>query len=416
MARANDYLPKYLFEWDLLEITIGGQSALDAKFFVSHMHNRDQVNDFLLDHGFDPNDSINRAELFGNFQEALQFVKRYFLKEGNPDGLDLSIPDALHRITEIEDLFLISTGHHEKFNSHEETLWAELLLKVMHTILHVDKDLRSNYFNIIQTQILDRFYKYLFREGEGLFIGQKGSDAIHIIDFESRPQKSRDSTILKLLHKAESAAEELFDKIGIRVITKSRFDTLRVIKFFIEKNIILPHNVRPSRTINTMMDLKKFREYYRRIIKEALKKNLTEEEFLSRVEDCLHKLQQEKGNGRNEHSLKEYRSIHFTNRQLIKYRNPFFKEFNNLRQMARQSDIKNELSKKILAMDISLIAQDIRFFYPYEIQIVDEKSHRINTEGEASHMEYKKNQIQVSMRRMFKQLAPLKGMGAALGK
>ena len=403
MDRTGNYLSKYLFKWDLLDITIGGQSALDSKFFVYRMNDRSEVDDFLSNYGFDPSDPINKAELFGNFQEALQFIKRYFLKEGNNDGLDLVIPTSLYEITEVEELFLMSTGNHEKFNSKEEKLWAEIILKVMHTILHTDKDLRTNYFNIIQTQILDKFYKYLLRNGEGLFIGQKGSEAIEIIEFEARPQKSRDSTILKLLHKTESVAEELFDRIGIRVVTKNKIDALRIIKFYLEKNIIISHNVKPSRTINTMIDLKRLRKHYRGIIKKALRNNFSEEKFIDSVEDFLS--QDEK---RNKHDLKQYQSIHFTGRQLIKYRNPFFKEFNNLRQMAKQLPKDDKLTKKILSMDIALIARDVRFFYPYEVQIVDEKSHKINTEGEASHFEYKKNQIQISLKRIFKQLIEMK--------
>ena len=408
MDRTSSYLSKYLFEWDFLEIVVGGQSALDAKYFVSHMHDKDQVDSFLYGYGLNPEDPINRAELFGNFRESLQFVKRYFLKEGNPDGLDLAIPNSFYEVTEIEDIFLMATGCHKNFNSDDERLWAELLLKIMHTILHVDKDLRTNYLKIIQTQILDRFYKYLFREEERLFVGQKGDEAIEIINFEARPKKTRDSTILKLLHKAESVAEELFDRVAIRVITKNKFDTLRIIKFFLEKNIIIPHNVKPSRTINTMIDLNKFRKYYQRIIKEALRKNFSEETFLAKVEDCFKDLQEERGySERNEHSLKDYHSIHFTSRQLIKYRNPFFKEFNTLRQMAREQK-DSELTKKILSMDISLVARDVRFFYPYEVQIVDNLSHTRNTQGDAAHSEYKKNQIQACMNRIFKHLVALK--------
>ena len=78
--------------------------------------------------------------------------------------------------------------------------------------------------------------------------------------------------------------------------------------------------------------------------------------------------------------------------------------------MARSANEESELAKKILAMDVSLIARDIRFFYPYEVQIVDEESHRNNTQGEASHFEYKKNQIQASMKRLFRQLIDLKGI------
>ncbi len=409
MDRTSSYLSKYLFEWDFLDIVVGGHSALDAKFFVSNMHDKSQVGSFLLSYGFDPEDLINKAELFGNFRESLQFVKRYFLREGNSDGIDFIIPNSFYKITEIEDLFLMATGCHENFNSDEEKLWAELLLKIMHTILHVDKDLRTNYLKIIQTQILDRFYKYLFREGEKLFVGQKGSDPIEIMIFEARPKKTRDSTILKLLYKAESVAEELFDRVAIRVVTKNKFDALRIIKFYLGKNIIIPHNVKPSRTINTMIDLKKFKGYYQKIIKEALRQNLSEEEFLVRVEECIKNLHAEGGNNeKNEHSLKNYHSIHFTGRQLIKYQNPFFKEFNNLRQMARDATQESELTKKILSMDISLIARDVRFFYPYEVQIVDDSSHKINTQGDASHTEYKKNQIQACIKRIFKHLIDLK--------
>ena len=325
MDRTGSYLSQYLFEWDFLDIVIGGRSPLDSRFFVSHMYNREQVNNFLLGYGFDPGDTVNRAELFGNFREALEFVKRYFLKEGNPEGLDLSIPASLYKVEKIEELFLMATGCLEMSQRDEERLWAELVLKVMHTILHVDKDLRTFYFKIIQTQILDRFYKYLFREGDRLFIGQKGEGAIEIIDFEAKSQKTRDSTILKLLHKAENVAEELFDRIGIRIITKSKFDALRIIKFYLENNIVIPHNVKPSRTRNTMIDLKGFRSRYQKIVKEALRNNVSEEEFLLSVQKYIDDIDGGQTGETNEHSHKQYRSIHFTSRQLIKYRNPFLR-------------------------------------------------------------------------------------------
>ena len=410
MDRTSGYLSQYLFEWDFLDIVVGGRSPLDSKFFVSHMYNRKQVGDFLLGYGFDLGDPINRAELFGNFQEALQFIKRYFLKEGNPEGLDFAIPASLYKVTEVEELFLIATGCHGVSGGDEERLWAELVLKVMHTILHVDKDLRTAYFKVIQTQILDRFYKYLFREDERLFIGQKGESAIEIIDFEAKSQKTRDSIILKLLHKAENVAEELFDRIGIRIVTKSKFDALRIIKFYLEKNILIPHNVKPSRTKNTMINLGGFRRHYQSIVKESLRKNASEEEFLSSVQTYIDGMEGEWIGEGNKHSSEQYRSIHFTSRQLISYRNPFFKEFSELKRMAKEQNGEGALAKKILEMDVSLIARNIRFFYPYEVQIVDEKSHRNNTQGEASHFEYKKNQIQASIKRLFRHLIDLKGI------
>lgn len=404
------YLSKYLFDWELLDVVLGGRSALDSKFFVGQMYNIDQVNNFLKGYGLDASDPVSRAELFGNFQEALQFIKRYFLKEGNPEGLDLTVPNSIYMITDITDLFLMATGNKEGADV-EETLWAEVILKVIHTILHTDKDLRSNYFNIIQTQIFDRFYKYLYRDKDNkLFLGIKGEgDGLPLLEFETKSKKTRDSVIIKLLHKAENVAEELFDRVGVRVITETKFDTIRVIKFLLENNIVIPHNIKPSRSVNTLIDTEAFRIKHNNLIKMAIRNNLTEERFLQAIEreanECVIGAE---GDDKNRHSLADYSSLQFTCRQLIKYKNPFLYEFNDLRKQAKEKPDDDELAKKILAMDVSLIARDIRFFYPYELQIVDLESHKNNTHGEASHVEYKKSQVTSAMNRVFKTLIEYK--------
>ena len=98
---------------------------------------------------------------------------------------------------------------------------------------------------------------------------------------------------------------------------------------------------------------------------------------------------------------KSYSAIHFTCRQLIKYRSPFYRQFLDLKQFAKTTDKESEITKKLLSIDTSSIARDIRFFYPYEVQIVDMEAHRINSEGDASHGEYKKAQINAAMNRLF---------------
>jgi len=300
----------------------------------------------------------------------------------------------------------------DKPNKKEDKLWAEIILKVMHTIIHADKDLRSNYFNIVQTQIFDRFYKYIFRgDNDKLYIGIKGSeDIVQLVDFETKSKKTRESVIIKLLHKAENVAEELFDRVGVRFVTHSRFDTLRVIRFLLEKNIVIPHNNKPSRAINTMIDLPRFREAHQRVIKMALRNNLSEDRFVAAMEreilDC--NLQGET-NERNKFTSKSYQSIQFTCRQLIEYKNPFLQEFNELRRIAKKLDPDdNELARRVLNMDISPVARDIRFFYPYEIQIVDNTAFQENSQGDASHQEYKRQQVQSAMKRIFKAMIEYK--------
>ncbi|TNF29489.1 MAG: TIGR04552 family protein [Deltaproteobacteria bacterium] len=397
------YLSKYLFDWESLDVVIGGKSALDSKFFIGPMSDDEMVQKFLVGYGLDANDPVARAELFGNFQEALQFIRRYFLKEGNPDGVNAKIPNSIFMITDISDLFLMATGNREGLE-REDTLWAEIILKVMHTILHVDKDLRSSYFTEIQTQIFDRFYKYLFREGDKLYfaVTKKSDRRVQLVEFETKSKKTRDSVIIKLLHKAENVAEELFDRVGVRIVTENRFDSLRVIKFLIENYVVIPHNIKPSRSTNSLIDLEAFKKRHANLIKYALRNDLSEEKFIETIEretsEC--RFREKYDDERNTHSLSAYQAIQFTCRHLIKYKNPFLQEFIELRKSAKEQK-EAEISKKILSMDYSHIARDVRFFYPYEVQIVDKEAHQVNTEGEASHGEYKKQQIQTAQKRLF---------------
>ncbi|EQC43337.1 TIGR04552 family protein [Bacteriovorax sp. Seq25_V] len=404
-----DYLNKYIFDWDLFNVVVGGKSALDSRFLISQIFNVEQVNSFLKGYGLDPNDPVSRAELFGNFQEAMQFIRRYFLKEGDAEGLDLKIPNSLYMITDVRDLFLMATGNSE--SDHEERLWAEIILKVMHTILHADKDLRSNYFNIIQTQIFDRFYKYLHRDSDNNLFLKRGEYEIPLIDFETKSKKTRDSVIIKLLHKAENVAEELFDRVGIRFVTKSKFDCINVVKFLIENNVVIPHNIKPSRSVNTIIDLEKFKKSYSGIVKMAIRNNLSEDRFLAAVNREINECYFFQGteSERNAHTSKNYQSIQFTCRQLVKYKNPFLTEFLSIRKEAKK-DAESPISQRILNLDTSLIARDVRFFYPYEVQVVDEQSHIQNTQGEASHIEYKKAQRRSAMKRVFKELLAYKNL------
>ena len=374
------------------------------------MYDNEQVSDFLKGYGFDTSDPIVSAELFGNFQEAVQFIKRYFIIEGNSEGLDLKIPNAIFMVTDIAELFLMATGNSEV--STEEKLWAEIVLKVMHTILHADKDLRSNYFSTIQTQIFDRFYRYIHRDDDNrLYLGlPEEEDKIYLHDFETKSKKSRESVIIKMLHKAENVAEELFDRIGIRIIAESRFDTLRIIRYLMLKNVVIPHNIKPSRSMNTIIDTALFSEKHKAIVKMAIRNNLSEEEFLSALDKEAMECPVEQNTDRNSHSSEKYQSIQFTCRQLIKYKNPFLNNFTDLRKLAKKQKEENEISKKILSMDISLISKEARFFYPFEVQIMDKAAQKNNSEGEASHEEYKKSQVRSAMKRVFWALLEYKKM------
>lgn len=405
-----DYLNRYLFDWDLLEVVLGGKSALDAKSFVSPLTSDDQIEDFLDAYGFSQGDPILKAETFGTFQESMQFIRRYFLKEGNEEGLDLEVPPSLYSITEVKDVFRVATGAADNF-TYEESLWAQVVLKVMHTILHADKDLRYNYFSQIQQQVFDRFYKYLSRDGDNkLYLGaQSDPEKIPLQDFETKSKKSRDSIIIKLLHKAENVAEELFDRIGVRFITANKLDCLRVVKFLYHMNVIVIHNIKPSRSRNTLIDINDFKRDHHSVLRMALRNELSEDRFQQALIREMKAPHFDKEDD-NQHSFDKYSAIQFTGRHLIRYRNPFLDEFRDLRKMAKERKDGDPLTEKILSLDPSLISRDVRFFYPFEVQIVDEESHSNNMEGEASHQDYKKSQLKSAMNRIFEPLIKFKNL------
>ena len=140
----------------------------------------------------------------------MQFIKRYFLKEGNPDGLDMRVPNYLFSITNISELFLAATGHSSFKLKTEESLWAGVVLKVMHTILHTDKDLRYRYFSTIQQQIFDRFYKFIHRDEENrLFLKNETGTSIPLYDFQTKAKKTRDSIVIKHWDQIEALAKKL---------------------------------------------------------------------------------------------------------------------------------------------------------------------------------------------------------------
>ena len=396
-----DYFDKYRFDWEMLDVVIGGKSALDANHFFGADFNPDSVERFLRGYGVSSNEPISKAELFGNFQESIQFIKRYFLSDGNKeDGLNLKVPNSILMVTGVEELFQkVIESDVEK-----EALWAEVVLKVMHTILHIDKDLRSKYFSTIQTQILDNYYRFISRDKDNQLQLGGGNNAIALVEFDTKTKKTRDSVILKLLHKAEHVAEELFDRVGIRFVTKSRLDCIRVVEFLIEKGVVIPHNIKPSRSINNLINLHDLKQEFHSAEKIAQQTSLTERSFLDSVEMAIMEGQSHGIETRNNHSLNSYRSVQITARQLIKYEDPFVTDFLKVKRFIAENDVSEEVRKKINGLDVSTLTKDVEFFYPYEIQVVDEVTNENNKKGDASHSEYKRIQLVSARDRLFRKL------------
>jgi uncharacterized protein (TIGR04562 family) len=377
----------------VLDVLIGGTSFLDSKEgFRNSFTDADSIENFILAYGYDPQDPIEHAELQGNLQEAIRFIKRYFLKPENPSGLAIEMPKKINDAIDIREVLKFASTPDSELRS-----WACSILKVVHTISHIDRDIRTHYFPEIQKQIFDRFYRFLNRDEDGqLYLGRTKDDElrVNLEEFQVKPKKTRDSILMKLLHKPESVAEELFDRVGIRFITKNRTDAIRVVHFLDQTNVIVAANIKPSRSRNTLIDTKYFRE--------VLEHNRTKPSVLP---DLLESVPHPQERADNPFSSEHYRAIQFTCRQLIKIRNSVADQIRDLKIAARAVEIDPSVSTMVERLDPRTIQKMIRFFYPFEIQVMDQVSHLENEKGRSAHAEYKKAQQNSAMIRVMGSLA-----------
>jgi uncharacterized protein (TIGR04562 family) len=415
----HDRLDEFRLPWESLDVVLSGKSPMDVPRWLK-INDYEDAENFLQSYGFDFQNPIEQAEIYGHYQETLNFVRKYFLYPENPEGIKDEIPQQLLNLSDFRQLFVMATEPNQKnadlwrkwvddpFGDKAKILhrWSQALLKILHTIAHLDKDLKSYYFNEVQKQILDRFYKYISRDSDEKLFLRSGEETINLAGFEIKPKKTRESVILKLLYKPKNVAEDIFDYIGVRLITEDRLDILKSVKFLLDNNIIMPANISPHRSKNNLIDLRGCRKSFKELTMQIKDGKKRPRDFHKAFNDVM-------GNPPNVehpnvHSHAEFRTIQFTARQLINYRNPIFRSLLELKEVVRGTDTENiqdEKAKKALELvqnlDSGDMRREIRFFYPFEIQLVDKETHEVNKRGEASHQDYKQNQINHAIKRVM---------------
>lgn len=401
------YVESLRLSREVMNLMLRGRSVIDSHDGLP-LRTTEAADEFLLRYGFNLENPVESAEVQGNYHEALRFIRKYFLKPENADGADLEIPRAFQELTDARLLFVWA---YDKSQEHViRARWACAVLRVMHAISHLDKDLRHDFFPEIQKQIFDRFYREVHSSEEKLFLGDpRNPNAVLLDRFQTKPRKTRDSVILKLLHKKETLAEDVFDQIGVRFITKTRVGVVRVLKYLRDRYIVMSMNIRPNRSRNNLIDPRLYRRTWRELHQavqrgEVHEKAKVHEAIDRAIADGYSEMQKEIGEN-NPFSSREFHSIQFTCRQLIKYRSPAYDELKNLRAYLKVNG--DEESKRLLdRMNFGQLAKEQRFFYPFEVQILDKENYDAAESGEASHASYKAAQTKVAMKRVLGQLLP----------
>ncbi|MGZ3658282.1 MAG: TIGR04552 family protein [Bdellovibrionota bacterium] len=400
-----EYVDSLRLGRDVMNLMLRGRSVIDNHQGLP-IRTLEATDEFLHKYGYNLENPVESAEVLGNYQEALRFIRKYFLKPENADGAALEIPRAFLEMHDARHLFIWAAD--KSIEHTTRARWACAILRVMHAISHLDKDLRHEFFPEIQKQIFDRFYKEIHTVEGQIWLGNpKDPGSVALDKFLTKPRKTRESLILKLLHKKETLAEDVFDQIGVRFVTRSRMDVVRVLKFLRDRYIVMTMNIRPSRSRNNLIDPMLYRRTWREI-QHAIKRGEGRdrewiEKSLDQALSAGYQEAQKEISEANPHSSKEFFSIQFTCRQLVKYRSPIYDEVKALRGLMKTTE-DPEIKKVLERIDFAHIAKEQRFFYPFEVQIMDKLNYEESESGRASHAAYKAAQAKMAMKRVLGQL------------
>ncbi|NUN16507.1 MAG: TIGR04552 family protein [Myxococcales bacterium] len=389
------YLAPSQFPFDSLGAIIGGASAIDVpRLRVSGMA---EANDFLRCYGFDWASPSHRLDLELIRTEALAFLEDELLTEpGDPP-----IPVEVREQRDVRKLLLWAS------NRDLQVLqpWSCSVLRLMHTISHCHSYFAQRFGEEIRKQILDRFQPHIYEMSGKLSLG-KGAFAIPLVNFEIKAKKPMRSVLMKLLHKVENVATDIFDYVGVRLVTKQRFDALLCVRYLRKNNVIMFANVKPSRSRNTLIDMARVR-----VILDVVQQKVELGEIHDDARlDAIRQLVQIEPYPQisptdNPHSSVAYRSIQFTCRQQIRVRESLPKEMASLLTALADSPVA-QWPEVRAAQQWAKYGSEIHFFFPFEVQVMDEQSYEMSRSGLAAHDVYKKRQRETVRQRVLGTLCP----------
>jgi uncharacterized protein (TIGR04562 family) len=363
--------------WESLGAMIQGRSSIDLT--AMPLANREEAEELVATYGFDLSLEEDRAEMDGYINEAIRFIEHRFLSravdwtahgEAAPPSERIPMEVTQHR--NVIDLLLMASQAKDPLRP-----WACALLKVIHTLVYIRNSPLYKYHSHASEVILKRFREVLLPQADGsvLLQGKEGHQ-LRLHSFEAKHYKPRESILIKLLCKKENVAENVWDLVGVRLVTFHAAEAILAVELLREQKVILFPNVVPSRSRNTLIDLNHFKDLYENRLTDlrAGTSNLESLKALFQSDEFL--LPEETHASQNPLSAAQYRSLHITCRQLL----------------------------RIPAGAGVDPMMDTRFAFPYEVQILDEENYQLNKTGDGAHANYKLRQLFTARKRVLGKL------------
>lgn len=357
---------RFHFDPDILNTLAGGKSAIDIPKL--NIRNLEAAKSFVQSYGFDLSEHKNVEKLWYYHRRALVLLTEKL-------GFKLSeIPETVRDPKLLQDIsHLLVYASSQRRSETDLQKWSCALLRCMHVFVHAESDLFSSFSHEIQSQILAPFQKSIFHGGNTHSTYLKSQDNHHpqveLLGFEVKPFKTSTSTVIKLLAKPDALAMKVFDKLGVRFITKSVFDSFQVLRFLVAENLISYPHIMPDQSSNNLYPVDLFLSICDKFSRgnsdiKSDEINLSFEKELNRAGEGAKFFRKS-----NEQSSQKFRFIKFITRKLI-----------HIRPEGKEA---------------------FSFFYPFEVQVMDESSYKAMSTGPTEHQAYKDRQIETARKRLF---------------
>ena len=398
---------QYRYPWTLIKDAFAGKSVVDSRWMQIRSIN--DAEETIRYYGYDWQTQNDRNILLESYKKALDFIEQSLI-ENFPEPLRIH-----SEVKESNDLRQVLYWTNPRTRNKEVQLWSCAVLKVLHTILHLENDFLYDHFQEARSQIFERFHGHLYiDENNHIYFGKDPSKFIPLYYFEVKREKDWKSKLIKLLQKPENTATRIFDHIGVRMVTENLLDVLQIFNYLLISKIFIFANITPSRSRNTLLDIDACQKYINRVLRQVSSGKLNQEDLDKKIYSKYNyeELLIDDPLLDNPYSLDHFRSIQFTCRHLVRFANPTYIQMMDLRQHMFVDHIPPH-SIQELDQILSGIKREIKFFFPFEIQIMDKQTFLINQKGLGSHAEYKQNQLEAARKRVLgKLLEPYNSQGA----
>lgn len=382
--------PLFPLPSEVTRVILGGGSPIDQRDLS--LPTQEMARDFALGYGYDVDIPHHRDHLVEVFEDALAFLEEVIL-----EGTGMDIPAEFFELQDPLELLVWASARPQD----ERARWACALLRVMHTLFHVDNNVYLRFLPEIQQQIFDRYERFLVPAANGGWL-LKGRYEVPLLALKRKESKDRVSMLLKLLHKPENVAETIYDQIGLRFIAEDLLGVLLVIRFLLDHHILMANHVKPSRTRNLMVDLQALEEWMATLPEDFSLESLSPNER-ARISESL-----TLSSGRaevNPFSSSSYSAVQFTARTLIRMPNPAAAVLEKLQARFQQVG-RPEIGDLLHIPELIQEQDEFTFFFAHEVQVMERSGFESIVSGPASHAEYKFRQREAVRRRVLQGIAP----------